>query len=92
MKVAYVLATLKFLNYCLYTLIVPFFPIILTNKGLSEDWIGYIFSAYPMSSIVFTPLMGNYITSVGRKKALLVGCIISWMGCILFLFVRYIDN
>ncbi|CDW73170.1 major facilitator superfamily protein [Stylonychia lemnae] len=88
MKVAYVLATLKFLNYCLYTLIVPFFPIILADKGLSEKWIGYIFryipstlnsifSAYPMSSIIFTPLMGVYITKLGRKKALLHGCAIS---------------
>ena len=89
MKVAYVLATLKFLNYCLYTLIVPFFPIILANKGLSEKWIGYIFryvlfkvfiifkSAYPMSSIIFTPLIGGYITVIGRKKSLLLGCVIS---------------
>lgn len=43
MKVAFVLATLKFLNYCLYTLIVPFFPLILAHKGIDETWIGYIF-------------------------------------------------
>ena len=61
MKLALTLAFLKFLNYCLYTLIVPFMPLILQQGGLSPVWIGYIFGAYPLSTILFTPLIGCYI-------------------------------
>lgn len=43
MKVAYTLATLKLLNYCLYTLIIPFLPVILKEKGIKESLIGIIF-------------------------------------------------
>ena len=60
MTVAFTLATLKFLNYCLYTLIVPFMPLILNKYGVSTQWVGYIFAAYPISTIICTPLIGIF--------------------------------
>eukprot|EP00347_Sterkiella_histriomuscorum_P023007 403336314 len=100
MKVAYVLATLKFLNYCLYTLIVPFFPIILAQKGLSEKWIGYIFRYYYNSkndhnivhipsAVLYLPHQQEGILQELDGKSLFQ---LVWMGCVLFLFVKYVDN
>ena len=73
MDVAKTLASLKFLNYCLYTLIVPFMPLILEEQGISTGQIGLIFSAYPAATIVFTPIIGHYMHAIGRKRALLMG-------------------
>ena len=30
-----------------------------------------------MSSIVFTPIIAVYITKIGRKRSLLIGCVLS---------------
>ena len=85
LQLALTLACLKFLNYCLYTLIVPFMPLILSNGGLDPAWIGYIFAAYPIATISFTPLVGYCMPKMGRKCALLIGSITSLLGCLLFL-------
>ena len=85
LKLALTLAALKFLNYCLYTLIVPFMPLILAKHGLDKAWIGYIFAAYPVSTICFTPIVGIWMPQIGRKHTLLVGSFVSLVGCLLFL-------
>jgi len=92
MTVAVTLATLKFLNYCLYTLIVPFMPLILKQYGVSTVWVGYIFAAYPISTIVCTPLIALGSNTIGRKRSLLIGSIAQWIGCMLFLLLKYIQK
>jgi MFS transporter, DHA1 family, multidrug resistance protein len=89
MKVVFTLASLKCLNFCLYTLIVPFMPLILSQNGLSPSWVGYIFAAYPLSTILFTPIFGHYITQIGRKRSLILGSVGQLIGCGLFLLLKY---
>ena len=92
MDVAFTLASLKCLNFCLYTLIVPFMPLILSKQGLSASWVGYIFAAYPISTIMFTPIVGYFQPLIGRKRSLLLGSFGQLVGCGLFLLLKYISG
>ena len=85
MKLAYTLACLKFIKNCLYTLIVPFLPLILRDKGIEDHWIGIMFrynqiltvySIPPFATIIFAPLASYLSPYLGRKIALIYGCII----------------
>ena len=46
-------------------------------SGKNNFFCLYFYSAYPMSSIVFTPIIAVYITKIGRKRSLLIGCVLS---------------
>ena len=43
MKVAYVMAAQKFMNMCLQSLVIAFLPVLLKDKQVSDQWIGFIF-------------------------------------------------
>jgi len=44
-----------------YAIIAPFLPFEFEKKGISQSYIGYIFSVYSLAVIITSPLIGKLI-------------------------------
>jgi len=51
-----------------YAIIAPFIPFEFERKGVSQHWIGYIFSAYSLAVIFVSPYVGQIISVMGRRN------------------------
>ena len=56
---------------CTFSLIAPFYPNLAQSKGVPLWLIGIIFSAYPLSTLISSLLLGKYMVLLGRKLVLL---------------------
>ena len=59
---------ISILNCSAYTIIAPFVPLILDKKGIDQKWMGWIFASYPISVILFSPLVGKMLSKSGRRS------------------------
>ncbi len=71
----YVLAVALLLASASWYLIVPFLPFFIEDMGVEENmlpyWIGIVFAAQSLASIVMQPFWGRVGDSVGRKPMIL---------------------
>ena len=56
---------------CNYTIILPFFPKLAEDKGLSISLIGTILSINPFVNLISTFFLKKYMKNIGRKKVLI---------------------
>ena len=59
-------------NSC-FSLVAPFLPVELLNRGISEDTIGFIFSIYSLARIVSSPFIGILLGKFDKRRVLSVG-------------------
>ena len=60
------LVSLLSLQFCVLatdTFIIPFFPAVAHEKGLTEIHIGVIYSAYEMTRFIMSPVYGTKVSS-----------------------------
>ena len=74
------------------SLIAPFFPDVARERGISSEWIGFIFSCYPLGGVFFSLLLGKMMRKWGRKRILFIGLLIQTIGIILFGILDNIDD
>lgn len=71
---------------------VPLYPPLAKNKGLSDELIGYIFCIYPVGSFLVTLILGKSMTNQNKKIAMQIGLILSILGMIGFSLIENIND
>jgi MFS family permease len=72
------------------SLLVPFFPFVARNKGVSEPIIGLIFSIAYLGSFLSSVIIGKMLHRTGRKRLILVGLAIQAINVMVFGMVVHI--
>jgi MFS family permease len=67
-----------------YSSIAPFFPQEAIDKGLPKDVLGYIFSGYSISMVIFSPLLSRILSTYGRKNVLITGLLCESIAMLAF--------
>lgn len=71
---------------------VPLYPPLAKNKGLSDELIGYIFCIYPVGSFLVTLILGKSMTNQNKKRAMEIGLLLSILGMIGFSLIENVIN
>ena len=58
-----------------YVLIAPFLPLEFESKGVSQEMVGIIFAAFPVGTVVASPIVGAALEDTGRMMWLVGGTI-----------------
>ena len=69
----------------------PFMPIEFKSKDIDQLWIGWIFTAYPIAIVIFSPMVVYVIKWKGRKFPMVLGLFVmgvSFIGIGLLQFVH----
>ncbi|CAG9331097.1 unnamed protein product [Blepharisma stoltei] len=59
-----------------FSVIAPYYPSVASDKGLSGETIGLVFSCYPLAAWVTSPLIGVIATRFGRKRTFIAGALL----------------
>ena len=73
-----------FCSYCGCSVLAPFFPKKIEEKGLSEFQSGCVFSIYSGISIICSPFLGKLVPTFGAKNMILLGIVVSGMSNLAF--------
>ena len=87
-----VLCLINLMANSAYSSIAPFFPAEAKHKGLPISTLGFIFSGYSVSMFVFAPLFSHMLSSCGRKRVLVFGCLFEAIAMICFGLFDFIKN
>mmetsp|Transcript_12002 Transcript_12002/g.22944 ORF Transcript_12002/g.22944 Transcript_12002/m.22944 type:complete len:431 (+) Transcript_12002:228-1520(+) len=74
------LITLLFINFSvtsIYTAVVPFYPIIASDKGVNFIIIGAIIAIMPLVTFIVSPVLGKWMEKIGRHRSLLASIILA---------------
>ena len=67
-----------------YAIVAPFMPFEFANKGISQQWVGYVFAIFSVSVIFISPIIGKLINKVGRRSLIQFGVLLMGVSFILF--------
>ena len=84
--------TVTFCSYCGCSILAPFFPKKIEEKGLSELQSGFVFSAYSGVSIICSPFLGKLVPKFGAKNMILFGIVIGGLSNLAFGMIGDIKN
>jgi MFS family permease len=87
-----VLSGLRFVIDCSFSIMAPFFPQILADKGIPIAYNGWIFSIFSFTLIVTSPIIGFFLDRMQRTKVLQVGLILLGLSMIGFGFAILIKD
>ena len=59
-----------------YALFIPFVPVELHRKGVSQSQIGWIIATYSVGVMVTSPFVGKFQSQFGRRNIMMLG-----IGC-----------
>lgn len=74
------------------SLMSPFYPSEALSKGVSVTLSGVVMGSVFISTIIFTPICGRYIDTLGARKFLLIGATVCALGNIVFGFLNKING
>jgi predicted MFS family arabinose efflux permease len=82
-----------------YSIVIPLYPPLAKDKGISDSVIGYIFCLYPVGGFIVTIVLGSVMTVQSMKKVLIISMKIMLVGLILTIIgmagigtVNYIED
>ena len=75
-----------------YSVIAPFLPLEYHAKGVSTDYLGLTLSTYALCFATLNPIIGSSLSSIGRKRAILVGSALLTLAFLSFPCVQLISN
>ncbi|KAG1677770.1 MFS-type transporter SLC18B1 [Nymphon striatum] len=87
-----ILCLFQFLTSMAYAILTVFYPQAAENKGVSSSEVGYVFSAFYLGTLLFSPVIGFLITKVGTKSVMTVSLFVSSLVLILFAFTDRFDS
>ncbi|CAG9313470.1 unnamed protein product [Blepharisma stoltei] len=65
----------QILSCSVYSIIAPFFPSEAHKKNIGSGLVGVIFSGYPIAASLSSLFFAKFISKIGRKRLLLLGCL-----------------
>ncbi|XP_064860171.1 MFS-type transporter SLC18B1 [Oncorhynchus nerka] len=74
------MASVNFSSMICYSILGPFFPNEVMEKGASQTVIGLIFGCYALCNLMGSLVLGKYIVQIGAKVMLISGLFVS-SGC-----------
>ena len=80
----FVLAGIMVLSNIFYALSAPFLPPVFEAKRVSAQYVGVVFAAFSIASVIFSPHVAKMIEDFGQPK--LVGFSMALMGVSVFCF------
>ena len=75
-----------------YAIIAPFLPFEFERKGISNDWIGYIFAIYSLAVILCSPGVSSLIKVVGRRNLIGLGLFLMGSSFVIFALTSHIED
>lgn len=82
----------SFISMSTYSNIAPFFPDQAHHRNVDSSMIGYIFSAFPFASLIFSAFIDKVIFKYGRKNCLVYGSFFQGVFIILFGLLYLIND
>lgn len=74
-----------------FTLIFPFYPKIAESKGIDLWVVGLIFSLNPITSVISTPILGQYMNKIGRKRTVIMSFIFTSLSMFILCPIEFFD-
>ena len=71
-----------------FTVITPFYAAVAERSGIPSSLIGFIFSLFPISSVIFSFFLPSLMFKIGRNTILILGLTLIAAGCILVSFIE----
>src|SRR5690625_3599378 len=65
-------------------LVIPVLPTIMNELHLSGQMVGYLVAAFAMLQLLVSPIAGQWVDTIGRKKMIVIGLIIFSFSELLF--------
>jgi MFS family permease len=81
-----------FLGNITTSLIIPFYPRIAQEKGLSLWMVGLVLSMNPLARLIMSPIIGKYLYRIGRKNAIILSFATVGLSMLLFSPIEYTDS
>ena len=78
----------NFFSAAVYTMMAPFYPPVMVEKGVSFSMIGFIFGAFPLVSLFASPFVGKYLYVLGRRNTFVFGV---FMNCLSLFMIATVD-
>ncbi|RDD42094.1 MFS-type transporter SLC18B1 [Trichoplax sp. H2] len=76
----------------IFSLLFPFFSPVALKKKVSNLQIGFIYAIYPMTKVVFSPLVGMSMHKIGLKYTIWIGLFLEGGCTILYGFLTLING
>ncbi|MFQ6113246.1 MAG: MFS transporter [bacterium] len=70
------------------SVLLPTFPLYLEDIGGDKSQVGLVMGAFALGVLLFRPLVGKQIDTIGRKVVLLFGVVVFIISPILYLFIK----
>jgi len=80
-----------FLQYSIFAMPSPFFPVQAKNQGIPVYAIGIVLGSLALSSSIAAPLVGKYLETIGRRLAFVLSLVISGIGIAIWGVLPYLD-
>ncbi|OMJ68095.1 hypothetical protein SteCoe_34547 [Stentor coeruleus] len=73
-------------------LVLPFYPIVANERGISELMIGLVFTMTPLLSCIFSIFIGKKIETIGRRNTSCLGLLSMAISLLGMTFITSLDN
>ena len=80
------------LSSAFYALSAPFLPIMFDQKNISGEYVGFVFAAFSVALIIFSPQIGRMIERFGQPNLLGFGLTLMGLSVISFGFVESLND
>ena len=61
-------------------------------KGVPTSVLGFVFSSYSLSMLIFAPMFAHMLVTIGAKKVLIMGCIFEGASMVIFGLFDYVEG
>ena len=78
------LALIMIISNCFYALSAPFLPPVFESKRIPPQYVGFVFAAFSVATVIFSPYVSKIIEDHGQAK--LIGTALFLMGVSVFCF------
>ena len=87
-----VMCAVNLLANSAYSSIAPFYPNEAINKGVPEYALGFVFSGYSVSMVIFSPLFAKLLYTRGCRTVITVGCLAEGFAMCVFGTFHFINS
>lgn len=83
--------SITLLSNCGYSIIAPFMPVVLDQRGVNQVLSGLIFAIYSLAFVVVSPFMGEVIQFFGNVKTICLGLALMGTSFLVYGLIQAIE-
>lgn len=87
-----VMCAVNLLANSAYSSIAPFYPNEAISKGVPEILLGFVFSGYSVSMVIFSPLFSKLLYTKGCRTVITIGCLAEGIAMCVFGTFHFIES